>query len=177
MHWVRSGLYLVCTRFCSRNFNEKPTWRFMEWKRFFGRLKGWHLACISTRYILTCTVNKAVQIRIYQVPNWNVDFSWILNHITRRYVPLQTSTSGFVLYLSTYPCSTVTTQYVLVCTCNFKTFTSMYEYVLVLYWVILSMYLYILVRTRKNKKTNMHNVKIRTVGLKHSILRAIQLLY
>ncbi len=89
-----------------------------------------HPQLFFTWYILICTALKVVQIQMYWVPNWNVEFSWIVTCIARRYVPLQTSTSGFVRYLSMYHCCTVPTEYVLVCTCNFKTFTSVYQYVL-----------------------------------------------
>jgi hypothetical protein len=44
---------------------------------------------------------------------------------------------GFILYLSMYYCITVPTEYVLVCTCNSKTFTSMYQYVLGTSWYVL----------------------------------------
>ncbi len=80
-----------------------------------------------------------------------------LTCITRRYVQLQTSSSGFVLYLSMYHCSTVPTEYVLVCTCNSKTFASMYQYVLGLHLVC-------------TQKTNTHNVRNWTKDLMHSIL-------
>ncbi len=52
----------------------------------------------------------AVQIHMYQVPNRYVEILRIMTCITRRYVPLQTSTSGFVLQIGTYHCSTVPYQ-------------------------------------------------------------------
>jgi hypothetical protein len=92
----------------------------------------------GTRYIWICTAQQAVQIQMYRVPNRNVDFARIVRCITRRYVLLQSSTSGFVLYLSMYHYGTVPTEYILVCTCKSNTFTSMYQYVLGTYWYILS---------------------------------------
>ncbi len=86
---VWSGTYLPVMRF---TIQEKSTFRF------------------GTGYILSCTALIAVQLRMYPVPNQNAIFSWIVNSITGRYVPLQTRTSGTVLYLSTYPCSTVPYQ-------------------------------------------------------------------
>ncbi len=83
---VCSGTYLLVMWFM---IQEKLTFQF------------------GTRYLLICTALLTVQIRMYRVPNLNVDFSWIVNRITRRYVQLQTSTSSFVLYLSMYHCSTV----------------------------------------------------------------------
>jgi hypothetical protein len=50
----------------------------------------------GTWYIWICTAQEAVQIQMYQVPNQNVEVLRIVTCITRRYVPLQTSTSGFV---------------------------------------------------------------------------------
>ncbi len=50
----------------------------------------------GTWYIQICTAIRAVQIHMYQVPNRNVEVLRIVTCITRRYVPLQTSTSGFV---------------------------------------------------------------------------------
>jgi hypothetical protein len=50
----------------------------------------------------------------------------------------------------------------------------MYQYVLGLYSVCTW---YILVSTRKNQKMNAHYVRIQTVNLMHSILRAIPLRY
>ncbi len=87
-----------------------------------------------------------------------------------RYVPLHTSTSGFVRYLSTYQCSAVPTEYVLICTSNFKFLqvcTRMYS---VCTQCVLGMY-------SKIPKMNLHNVGIRTVNLMHSILRTMPLRY
>jgi hypothetical protein len=104
---------------------------------------------------------------MYQVPNRNVDFARIVRCITRRYVLLQSSTSGFVLYLSMYHYGTVPTEYILVCTCNSNTFTSMYQYVLGTYWYILS-------KTKNWMCIIMGN---RTKDFMHSILRTIPLRY
>ncbi len=120
--------------------------------------------------IQICTAIRALQIWMYRVANQNVEIFRIVTCITRRYVLLQTSTSGFILYLHTIAaqCQLSTYLFVLAISNFLQVCTSMFYvctgYVLGTYW-------YVLVRTRKNKNTNAHNFGIRTVGLKHSILR------
>jgi hypothetical protein len=83
----------------------------------------------GTEYIHICTAQVAGCTQ-YQIEMSISPESWgALQGVSRMYVPLHTSTSGFVRYLSTYQCSAVPTEYVLVCTSNFKIFASMYPYV------------------------------------------------
>jgi hypothetical protein len=119
-------------------------------------------SCLS-KYSSSCTAQEAVQIQMYLVPNQNVDFARIVRCITRRYVLLQSSTSCFVRYLSMYHCGIVPTEYILVCTCNSNTFTSLYQYVLGMYWYILS-------KTKKRMCIILGNL---TKDLMHSILHTI----
>ncbi len=56
-------------------------WRTILMTFWFGTQCDW-----------ICTVDWAVQIQMYWVPNWNVEITRIVRCITRRYIPLQSST-------------------------------------------------------------------------------------